>query len=40
MKADPMYQPNLSAPVAAKITPNVPQFYNVSSTSAATNTIT
>ena len=39
MKADPMYQPNLSAPVAAKITPNVPQFYNVSSQSAATNTI-
>ena len=39
MKADPMYQPNLTAPVAAKITPNVPQFYNVSSQSAATNTI-
>ena len=39
MKADPMYQPNLSAPVAAKITPNVPQFYNVSAQSAATNTI-
>ena len=39
MKADPMYQPNLTAPVAAKTTPNVPQFYNVSSQSAATNTI-
>ena len=39
MKADPMHQPGLVAPVAAKTTANIPQFYNVSSQSAATNTI-
>ena len=39
MNADPMHQPGLDSPVAARTTANLPNFYNTASQTAAANTI-